>query len=129
MDKTKLTLSAHLALSVSGGVYLLDKGSYSQVELAPDVSSSVVVTGAASEPLAQAVVDSGAVGSLSCKSGVISNLPPETVYCTDGKTAGFVLPSKVAGDLLDETDHGDEFRLDVSAGKVYVDVVSSKGGK
>jgi hypothetical protein len=116
-----LGLANAVGLAILGGAILVQGDERIPVEV---VDASAELTGAAAGPLTARVAESGAQGELLCKRGVISNLPPDTLYCTDGKTAGFVVPDKVAEDLVSELDDklgvtSDELRVEVHEGKVY----------
>ena len=128
--KLILGLSTALGLSIIGnGIFLLDSGQSSPDQL---VAGSVELSGGSKSPLVAAINQSGASGEVICERGVISNMPDRT-YCTDGKTAGFILTVQAAAALVSETESklpgmvSDSLTLQIDeVGKLYV---SSKGVK
>ena len=99
MKPVQITITALLVALSGGGIYaynsLLDR--YEQLELKVEapINNPVKYTGAGEEELKEQLRESNAQGAVVCKQGIVSNMPPETVYCSDGKTAGFVLRPEV----------------------------------
>jgi hypothetical protein len=128
MDKQAIVIlgaSTILGLSiVSTGLIVTDAGPKVPVNI---VEGGAEITGAAKSPFAQALADSGA-SQVHCKRGVIANKPANAMYCEDGKSAGFLVPSKAADDLVSEAESklpglvASDLRVTVETdGKVYVD--------
>lgn len=125
---TKILAGSSLALGLALGalgVVLLSDGTTQAVQLAQGAAE---LTGATADVLATKLVESGAQGAVTCKRGVLSNMP-EVTYCTDGKTAGFVLDVKTEADLTTEVDEklgglvADALTIQADeSGRVYVSV-------
>lgn len=91
MDRKTVTLSALLALTMSGLVYTVIDGRQVQIVITERPKEAVEIKDeAAVAPLLAQITDSGARGELTCRRGVIDNAPLR-IYCTDGVTAGFLL--------------------------------------
>lgn len=61
------------------------------------------ITGDSKNEITAKITESGASSDIVCKQGVISNHPDKT-YCTDGKTAGFLLTEESAALLKEEVE-------------------------
>ena len=81
-------------------------------------AGTVQLVGAAAAPFVTKAVEAGAAGAIECKRAVISN-HPDRVYCTDGKTAGWLIGNTLALALLNEVKSklpsvtADEVRLSI----------------
>ena len=126
---TKILVGSSLALGIAlgaSGVVLLDDGKPQAVQIAQGVAA---LTGTVADVLVAKLAESGAVPEgVTCRRGVLSNMP-ETTYCTDGKTAGFVLDEKTEADLTTEIDEklgglvADSIMVQADeSGRVYVSV-------
>lgn len=121
-----LGVSTALGLTLGGGAIVYNTSGEPVAVIRAEGTEEI--TGDAKAPLATKLDESGAQGSVVCRKGVIDNLPPETIYCTDGGTAGFVLSPEEAADLLGEADAklagvvADEVFIQAVDGKVYVGV-------
>ena len=69
-----------------------------------------------SAELHRQMTESQAEGVVSCKRGVIDNVPSNRVYCFDGKSAGFLLSEIVAHDVMGDLD---EARIYMRDGFMY----------
>ena len=117
--RKQLTIAALFSALSAGSVYILVDGQHQQVALVDELGATVEITGIARTPIGNAVRDSGAIGVVECARGVISNMP-DALYCTDGKTAGFVLEETTADALLTESGADAEaVRLAVEGGRIY----------
>ena len=101
MEPKPILIGAGTAL----GILLLGVG-YMKTDAGPDVEVSVAqaaseISGQGKTPLLAAIAKAGGVGDLTCERGTISNHPAR-VFCTDGKTAGFLLPAGLEKKLFDE---------------------------
>lgn len=121
MDKTKIALAVAVAALTAGQLYLLVDGKPVQVDVLPNepLAAAVEIKGAAAAVIADAYVQAGAAGDLVCQRGVISN-HPDRIYCTDGRTAGFLLPPEV------ESAVASSAAVRVEGGKVYTAEVAPK---
>lgn len=117
MNKTNLTLAALLTLVTGGFIYAIQDGKQSQVQVVEAITGASEVTDSrAKAPVLQQVADSAASGPLHCERGVTRDGKGDVidrVYCTDGKTAGFLL------DPAAESALGDSSTVQVIDGKVY----------
>lgn len=101
MSRANVTLATLFALSAAGNLYGVYKGTTYQLTIAEAGPDSVELTGAAVAPFVAKAQEAGASGQIECRRGVISNHPTR-VYCTDGKTAGWLIGMTMAQALLAE---------------------------
>lgn len=125
MERNIAVLLAGLAVGAAGVSFVVNENGEC-VEYKAIASNAEELAGADKTAIASRLADSGAV-EVTCKAGVISNMPPETIYCTDGKRAGFVLPADAAASLVAKAEATlgsapAELRLKSDAGgKVYLE--------
>lgn len=112
----KTIAGAALALGISVGI--LGGLAVNNADEAPPVdpiaADDVLLESA---ELHRQMTESQAEGVVSCKRGVIDNLPPNRVYCFDGKTAGFLLSEIVAYEVM--SGDASEARIYMHDGFVY----------
>lgn len=98
MTTKEISLAALLAFAAAGNVYLLmDKQTY-VADVKEAAPTKVELTGEVGETVLAQAQQAGAVGEIKCRRGVISNAP-DRLYCTDGKTAGWLVDEDKAVDL------------------------------